>query len=163
MSAKQSSEDALWTRLGALAEDGISRLEGSPLDPVFVTGPARLAPVLTALRDDGGLAFTRLIDLTAIDRSPSEPRFELSYLLESPDYAPRLRVRSPVGGSDAPLASAASLHPAAEWLEREIQELFGLSFTGLGSDAGLLLPAGSTRWPLRKDAAPGSPAGEAGP
>jgi NADH-quinone oxidoreductase subunit C len=80
-----------------------------------------------------------------------EPRFEIVYLLTG--YAPpmRVRVKARVAREAPSIASATALWPAANWLEREVYDLFGIRFEGHPGLARILLPDDWEGHPLRKD------------
>ena len=111
----------------------------------------RVLEVLAFLRDQATPRFVALTGLTAVDLLPAEPRFEVVYLLTS--YAPpaRVRVKTRIGAADAVLPSATPLWPAADWLEREIFDLFGLRFSGHPDLTRILMPDDWEGHPLRKD------------
>jgi len=92
-----------------------------------------------------------LTDLTAVDRFPAEPRFEVVYLLTW--YAPpmRIRVKARVGSADPVIASAVPLWAGADWLEREVYDMFGIRFEGHPRLARILMPDDWEGHPLRKD------------
>jgi len=92
-----------------------------------------------------------LTDLTAVDRHPAAPRFEVVYLLTW--YAPpaRLRVRAVVEGDPPAVASATGLWAGANWLEREVYDMFGIRFTGHPRLTRILMPDDWEGHPLRKD------------
>ena len=92
-----------------------------------------------------------LTDLTAADRFPAEPRFEVIYLLTG--YAPpaRLRIKVLLGGEAPVITSATSLWPGADWLEREVYDLFGIRFEGHPNLTRILMPIDWEGHPLRKD------------
>jgi NADH-quinone oxidoreductase subunit C len=92
-----------------------------------------------------------LMDLTAVDRHPVEPRFEIVYLLTVLDPPARLRVKTRVPGDRPVLPSVTSLWAAANWLEREAYDLFGISFSGHPDLARILMPDDWEGHPLRKD------------
>ena len=98
-------------------------------------------------RDGADLQFNLLSDATCVDRFPSEPRFELNYQLVS--IPRRLRVRVP--GSDPVVDSLCPVWPGANWLEREIFDLFGIRFTGHPDLRRILLPEDWEGHPLRRD------------
>lgn len=116
-----------------------------------VVAPAEeIVDVLRAFRDaPGGPAV--LMDLTAVDRHPAEPRFEVVYLLTG--YAPpiRLRVKVRLPGQAPVIATATGLWPAANWLEREVFDLFGIRFQGHPDLRRILMPDDWEGHPLRKD------------
>ena len=117
---------------------------------IFVPRDAVLV-VLRALRDTPSLAFACLADVAAADFWPREPRFELTYLLISLEHASRLRVKVRLAGDAASVASATTLWPSANWLEREVWDLFGIVFDGHPDPRRLLMPEDWDGFPLRKD------------
>ncbi len=116
-----------------------------------VVAPAEgIVDVLRAFRDaPGGPAV--LMDLTAVDRHPAEPRFEVVYLLTG--YAPpiRLRVKVRLPGQAPVIATATGVWSAANWLEREVFDLFGIRFQGHPDLQRILMPDDWEGHPLRKD------------
>jgi NADH-quinone oxidoreductase subunit C len=106
---------------------------------------------LRSLRDRPSLAFNLLMEMTAVDFWPREPRFEVVYLLVSIEHRLRLRVKVRVPGDDAHVATVSSVWPAANWLEREVWDLFGIAFDGHPDPRRLLMPVEWEGYPLRKD------------
>jgi NADH/F420H2 dehydrogenase subunit C len=92
-----------------------------------------------------------LTDLTAVDRHPAAPRFEVVYLLTW--YAPpmRLRVRAVVADDPPVVASVVGLWAGADWLEREAYDMFGIRFEGHPRLSRILMPDDWEGYPLRKD------------
>jgi NADH-quinone oxidoreductase subunit C len=128
-------------------------LEGAPsldLQTTIYARPEDVAAVMRALRDRPEFAFALLAELTAIDFWPRNPRFELVYLLVSMQHRRRLRVKVRLG-EEARAATVSDLWPAANWLEREVADLFGIGFTGHPDLRRLLMPEDWTGHPLRKD------------
>ena len=104
------------------------------------------------LRDEPGLEFGLLSDVSAVDRFPMEPRFELNYHLVSISLRHVLRLRVRVHGGPTPEApSVTSIWPTADWHEREIFDLFGVRFEGHPDLRRILLPEELDGYPLRKD------------
>ena len=131
-----------------------ARLESAPsvdLQTTVYVSREDLPTVARALRDRADLGFTFLAELTAVDFWPREPRFELVYLLVSIDHRLRLRVKVKLQGMDARLPTVSGLWPAANWLEREVWDLFGITFEGHPDPRRLLMPEDWEGYPLRKD------------
>jgi NADH-quinone oxidoreductase subunit C len=103
------------------------------------------------LKSDPGLRFTFLSDITAVDKFPIEPRFELNYHLLSIERRARLRLKVRVSGQDAVVPSVVSVWPAANWHEREAFDLMGVRFEGHPDLTRLLMPDDWEGHPLRKD------------
>jgi NADH-quinone oxidoreductase subunit C len=122
--------------------------DGQPT--VFVSAPD-LPRVALALRERRDLRFTLLIEVTAVDYSPREPRFELIYLLVSMEHRTRLRLKVRLPGTGPEVATVSGIWPAANWLEREVWDLFGIVFQGHPDPRRLLMPEDWEGYPLRKD------------
>src|SRR5216684_5408942 len=110
-----------------------------------------LPAVARALRDRPDLAFTFLAEVTAVDFWPREPRFEVVYILVSIAQRLRLRVKVRLHGADAHIATVSGVWPAANWLEREVWDFFGIAFDGHPDPRRLLMPEDWDGYPLRKD------------
>jgi NADH-quinone oxidoreductase subunit C len=102
-------------------------------------------------REDRALQFNLLTDATCVDRFPMEPRFELNYHLVSIPLRHKVRLRVRLAGDDPVLDSLVPVWPGANWLEREIFDLFGIRFTGHPDLRRILLPDDWEGYPLRKD------------
>jgi len=101
------------------------------------------------LRDHRGYAM--LTDLTATDSYPLEPRFQIVYHLLNLDTHLFLRLKAPVHGDAACIDSVTSVWPTAGWFEREVFDLFGVSFNGHDDMRRILMPDTWEGHPLRKD------------
>jgi NADH-quinone oxidoreductase subunit C len=97
------------------------------------------------------LQYNLLTDATCLDRYPIEPRFELNYHLVSIPRKEKVRLRVNLGGSDPVVDSLVPVWPGANWLEREIFDLFGIRFTGHPDLRRILLPDDWEGHPLRRD------------
>ena len=102
-------------------------------------------------RDNPALQFNLLSDATCVDRFPVEPRFELNYSLVSIPRRDRLRLRTRVSAQHPVVDSLMPVWPGANWLEREVFDLFGIHFEGHTDLRRLLLPDGFEGFPLRRD------------
>jgi NADH-quinone oxidoreductase subunit C len=107
--------------------------------------------IMRTLRDRDDLAYAFLAELSASDFWPTEPRFELMYMLVSFAHRSRLRVKVRLHGNDAHIATVSDIWPAANWLEREVWDLFGIAFDGHPDPRRLLMPEDWEGYPLRKD------------
>lgn len=116
-----------------------------------VVAPDHAVEVLTVLRDEPGLAFDYLSDVTAVHwPGRDEAEFDLVYQLYSIDNRTRFRVKVPLGQDQEPM-SVVNLWPAAEWLEREVYDMFGIRFAGHPDQRRILNPEGFEGHPLRKE------------
>jgi len=100
---------------------------------------------------DADLKFNFLSDLSAMDRFPIEPRFELNYHLLSLSRRDTICLRVRVAGEDPVVESVVSVWPTANWQEREIFDLFGVRFNGHPNLKRIMLPDDWEGFPLRKD------------
>jgi NADH-quinone oxidoreductase subunit C len=103
------------------------------------------------LRAEPALQFDFLSDITAVDRFPVEPRFELNYHLLSIPHRRILRLRVWVSGTDSAVGTVTPVWPTANWHEREIFDLFGIRFHGHPDLRRILMPDDWEGHPLRKD------------
>ena len=94
--------------------------------------------------------FDLLEDFTAVDWPRREKRFDLIAILYSFPHNTRLRLKSPIAETERP-ASLVEIWPTADWLEREIFDMFGIVFAGHPGLKRILLPDEWQGHPLRKD------------
>jgi NADH-quinone oxidoreductase subunit C len=111
----------------------------------------RALEVLRALHDDPSLSFNFLSDLTGVDWLERSPRFDVVYHLRSLTHGHRLRVKVGVDAADSWVSSVASIWKAADWLERECFDMFGIRFEGHHDLRRILLYDSFVGHPLRKD------------
>jgi NADH-quinone oxidoreductase subunit C len=107
--------------------------------------------IARVLRDRADLRFSFLAEITVVDVHPAEPRFELVYMLVSLEHKQRLRLKVRLPGEDAHIETVSGIWPAANWLEREVWDMFGIQFDGHPDPRRLLMPEDWTGFPLRKD------------
>jgi NADH-quinone oxidoreductase subunit C len=122
--------------------------------PAISVDRDHLIDVARVLRDDPALQFTFLADITAVDLLPVEPRFEVVYHMAClggsvPPARLRMKVRLP--GQDARLPSVVAVWPAAGWPEREVFDLFGVTFRDHPDLRRILMPDDWQGYPLRRD------------
>ena len=110
-----------------------------------------LARVSEYLAVQPGLLFSFLSDVTAVDRFPLEPRFEVNYQLLSLERRERLRLQVRLAGTEPAVASVTPIWPTANWHEREVFDLFGIRFEGHPDLTRILMPDDWDGHPLRKD------------
>jgi NADH-quinone oxidoreductase subunit C len=125
-------------------------------EPTAVSTREGLLDLLRVARDDGELAFEMLTDLTAVDylQYPGRedgPRFDVVYQLYSLRHNHRLRVKVHVDEDDPVVPTVVPLWPIANWLEREVWDMFGIRFEGHPDLRRLLMYEEFVGHPLRKD------------
>jgi NADH-quinone oxidoreductase subunit C len=135
------------------------KLGSKVLDALSAQGDDLLLLARDGLRDsflllkrDGRLEFDFLSDITAVDYwKKKEPRFEVVYQLVSRKQRRRLRVRVPVPENDPAVESLTPLWSGANFLEREVWDLFGIRFIDHPDLRRILLYDEFQGFPLRKD------------
>lgn len=120
-------------------------------DETITVGADRAHELLHALRDEPEFAFDFLTDLSAVDWLERNPRFEVVYHLHSLSLNHRLRVKVPVSGGDPSADSVVDLWGAADWLERECFDMFGIHFRNHPDLRRILMYDSFEGHPLRKD------------
>ncbi len=136
--------NALQDRFGAILQEF--------RDQAILLVPAeKIAEAARALRDEYG--FHLLSDETAVDYGPqSEPyRFHVVYQLRDITRNLLLTLRVPLPGAAPNVDSLVPLFPNANWLEREIWDMFGIAFTGHPDLRRIIMPYDWEGHPLRKD------------
>jgi NADH-quinone oxidoreductase subunit C len=111
--------------------------------------PENILAALMRLRHD--LKFERLSTVTAVDRYPAEPRFEIVYHLHSISTKQRIRLKARVSGENPEIDSAVPVYRAADWYEREAYDMFGVRFLNHPDLRRIMMPEDWEGYPLRKD------------
>jgi NADH-quinone oxidoreductase subunit C len=112
----------------------------------------KLFACLACLKDDCG--FDMLIDITAVDYlnyPDARDRFGVVYALLNTASGQRIYVKTVVNEPDLRLPSAFALWKGADWMEREVYDMFGIEFAGHPDLRRILMPDEFTAFPLRKD------------
>ena len=110
-----------------------------------------LAELMDAIeRVRGSLGHTRFVDLTAVDWLKREERFEIVYVLYSFSRNERIRVKTRIKEGEKP-QTVSDVHLTANWLEREVYDMFGIEFAGHPDLRRILMPDEWLGYPLRKD------------
>ena len=110
-----------------------------------------LLEVARFLHADPELHFEMLLDITALDWLPREPRFDVLYYFLSMQNNTRLRLRVQLPSNDTNVPSLTAIYPGANFYEREVFDLFGITFNDHPFLHRLLLPDYAAGHPLRKD------------
>ncbi len=116
------------------------------LDREFIVEAARV------LRDD--LGFSVLLDMVGLDLSgydPKGPRFGIDYVFLNPSSPERIRLSIRITEADCTAPTLTRLYKSANWLEREVFDQFGVTFTGHPDLRRILNHSEFTGHPLRKD------------
>ena len=117
--------------------------------------PGRLVELLTTLKETCGFGF--LSELGGVDylaypgRDASKPRFEVHYVVRNYDTMETLVVKVGIGETDPVVPSVVPLWPGANWMEREVFDMYGVRFEGHPDLRRILMPDEFAAFPLRKD------------
>jgi NADH-quinone oxidoreductase subunit C len=146
------SHDATLARLrDRFGADGFTTAEFRDNLRVVVP-PAQAYPFLECLKQECG--FDMLIDVTAADYlnyPDARDRFGVIYALLNTPTGERLYLKTHLNEPDLKLRSAFALWKGADWLEREVYDMYGVVFTGHPDLRRILMPEEFTAFPLRKD------------
>ena len=152
--------EELLTKVRELLGDAVIDTHAKLGEATILVDAGRIVEVLRTLRDSQ-LRFNFLMDLTAVDYLGRDPRFEVVYHLAAintephgvePARAPvRLRVKAGVSEEPCEIDSVTELYRAADWMEREVWDLYGITFSGHPDPRRILLYEQFEGHPLRKD------------
>jgi NADH-quinone oxidoreductase subunit C len=138
---------AFVTALQGAIPDGVAQVSYWVGDWTVIVPAARLLDVAAYLRQGG---FDFLSDVTAVDWPQRAQRFDVVYALYSIRDRQRVRLKVRAGDGE-PVPSVTSIWPSANWLEREVYDMFGVAFTGHPDLRRMLMPEDWQGHPQRKD------------
>ncbi len=144
------AEEKTLTALGRRFPGRLREMPAPTGDEVAAIGREDLLEVAEFLKTSP-LDFAMLLDLTCVDYSPETPRFEMVYHFFSRSGRRRLRLKVRLDEADPTIASLTPLWKNADWLEREVFDLFGVTFAGHPDLRRLFMYEGFEGHPLRKD------------
>src|SRR4051812_24000662 len=144
---------ATWKTLARVFGDGVFSTSYFRDNLRLFVPPARLLDLLRNLKDECG--FAMLAELGGTDYlgypGRTRGRFEVHYVLRNLETNECLVVKAGVDEPDPTLPSAVDLWPGADWMEREVFDMFGITFAGHPDVRRILMPEEFTAFPLRKD------------
>lgn len=141
-------DNELVQRLKSRFGDAIREATLDRKQAIVLVAAAQLREIARYCRDDE--KFDMLADLTAVDWPKREQRFDVVLNLYSFPKNERLRLKAHAGENE-PVPSVCEVWPAANWLERECYDMFGIVFEGHPDLKRILLPDEWQGFPLRKD------------
>jgi NADH-quinone oxidoreductase subunit C len=109
-----------------------------------------LIDVILFLKTNNSTKFKQLIDITAVDYLETEKRFKIVYLMLSHEFNNRVQVDFSINESDF-VSTIIPLFPAANWMEREVFDMYGIKFKDHPDLRRILTDYGFEGHPLRKD------------
>ena len=151
MTDKPVEEHPIVQNLRAWDERAVAEVSQFRGELTIVLPPEHLRRAAEYLQAEPGLQFDLLSDISAVDRFPIEPRFEVNYHLVSISLRQTVRLRVWISGQDPVLDTITPVWPTANWHEREIYDLFGIRFEGHPDLHRILMPDNWEGHPLRKD------------
>lgn len=119
--------------------------------PTVAVQPERLREVCLHLRDEASPRFDFLAELCGTHWPAREAPFEVTYIFHSLERHERVRLKCSAGGETPKLPSIVDIWPAANWPEREVFDMFGVTFDGHPDLRRILMPNDWEGYPLRKD------------
>lgn len=137
------SLEELTARLG----EGLE-VSGEGVSRTLVVPKERLLTVMSKLAKDTDFCFDYLSDVTAVDRS--EAGYEVVYQLFSIDKKVELMVKTKTEREPAQVPTVSDIWPGANWMEREVYDLMGITFTGHPNMTRMFLPEEFEGHPLQK-------------
>ena len=150
LSYEDLEEDNLLQRLKEKFSEGIVSGQSFLNQPTYTVSVDCLYDVMVELRDSDDLDFDYLIDLTALDYLGDEQRFCMVYHLYSYKHDRLIRIKARISEEEA-VPSVTSIWKTADWMEREVYDMFGIGFSGHENLKRILLPDDWHGHPLRKD------------
>ena len=106
--------------------------------------------VILFLKNNENTNFKQLIDITAVDYPANEKRFKLVYLILSHEFNVRILIDCFINENEIP-PSLTKIYPAANWMEREVFDMYGIQFKDHPDLRRILTDYNFNGYPLRKD------------
>lgn len=141
-------ENELTADLAAEFGDRITAFQSYLGQNFLVCQPGAAIPILESLRDNHG--FEYLVDVTAVHYPDKPEPFELIHIVYSFERNERIRLKTRLKDGEK-AASAVPVYITADWLEREVYDMFGIEFEGHPNMKRILLPDEWETFPLRKE------------
>lgn len=141
---------AFITGLDAALPGAVTQLSYWVGDWTVIVAADRVLDVARHLRASPDALFDLCSDVTATDWPPRAERFDVVYCLFSTRHRHRVRVKARLGDQQV-IASVSTVWPAANWLERELFDMFGIQFAGHPDLRRILMPDDWQGYPQRKD------------
>lgn len=141
-------EGELPSALAAEFSDQITGYFGYQGQNFLVAKPGSVIPILQSLKEKHG--FDYLVDITAVHWPKRDEQFDIVYVLYSFSRNERIRIKVLLKDGEK-VATAVPVHITADWLEREVYDMFGVEFEGHPNMRRILLPDDWSTFPLRKE------------
>ena len=106
--------------------------------------------VILFLKTSENTKFRQLVDITAVDYPENDKRFSLVYLFLSHEFNTRIIIQSSINENEV-VPTITKIYPAANWMEREVFDMYGINFKDHPDLRRILTDYGFEGFPLRKD------------
>ena len=143
-------DDALVVKLKGKFPNAVQIAKAILKQKVITISRDSLLDVCRYLRDDSGLQYNLLVDMTAVHYPARDKKFEAIYFLYSVSNNDRIRLKVLLDDGES-ISSVSSLWSTANWLEREAYDMYGIKFDGHPDLRRILLPEDWEGFPLRKE------------
>lgn len=144
-------KDTLLENLRSKFNDSVLSVEEFAEDLIVTVKKNDVVRIGEFLRDDEALRFDSLRDVLGIDQYRPEDRFEVAYVLYSLRNKFRFILKVRVDEADAKVPTVSGVWPAANWGEREVYDMYGITFEGHPDMRRIYMPEEFEYYPLRKD------------
>ncbi len=143
-------QSAIIENLKTKYSDAIQNVKSILNQNFIYVKPSALVDICRTLKESAEAHYNYLVDVTAIELTKGEKRFEIVYVLYSHMRNDRIFLKVSVA-LDESAPSVTQIWSTADWLEREVYDMFGIHFSGHPDLKRILLPDGWHGFPLRKD------------
>ena len=143
-------DDVICQKLKEQFPDGFLSGQSFLDQPTYTVSVDCFYDVMVQLKDSPEWDFDFLIDVTALDYLGDEQRFCMVYHLYSHQHQKLIRIKARISEEEV-VPSVSSIWRTADWMEREVYDLFGIEFSGHPDLRRILLPDDWHGHPLRKD------------
>ncbi|HEX9880190.1 MAG TPA: NADH-quinone oxidoreductase subunit C [Candidatus Binatia bacterium] len=140
----------IYNRLKRQFPEDVTTFDAEVMDPCIHVRASAVVAACTYLRDEPDMTFEVLSDLTAVDL-PKDGKFQVVYHLYSYAHRHQIVVKADVPREAPRIQTMESVWKAANWMEREVFDLFGIDFRGHSDLRRIMLPEDWVGHPLRKD------------
>ena len=140
----------VYTRLDKQFPGRVRDLKADVFEPFLFVDPAAIIEICRFLHDDPALKFEVLSDLTAV-YWPKEEKIQVVYHLYSYSQRHQIVLKADLPRDNAKIATTEEVWKVANWLEREVYDLFGVIFDRHSDLRRIMLPEDWVGHPLRKD------------
>ena len=140
----------IYARLERQFHGKVRDFKGEVKEPYLTVDAPSIVEVCRFLRDDANLQFAVLSDLTALDW-PKEEKLQVVYHLFSYSQNHQVVLKVDLPRDNPKVATVEGVWKVANWLEREVYDLFGVIFEGHSDLRRIMLPEDWVGYPLRKD------------